>query len=63
MSWVELNVSFKKPQWNLYKIDTIGAWQKYPLYEDVRFKLHSHYVFFYVKAYVRENVHSFFYIT
>ena len=29
---VELNVSFKKPQWNLYKVDTIGAWQKCPLY-------------------------------
>ena len=28
---------FKKPQWNLYKLDTIGAWQKCPLYEDVRF--------------------------
>ena len=34
---VELNVSFKKPQWNLYKLDTIGAWQKCPLYGDVRF--------------------------
>ena len=22
---VELNVSFKKPQWNLYKLDTTGA--------------------------------------
>ena len=34
---VELNVSFKKRQWNLYKLDTIGVWQKYPLYGDVRF--------------------------
>ena len=34
---VELNVSFKKPQWNLYKVDTIGAWQKCSLYGDVRF--------------------------
>ena len=34
---VELNVSFKKPQWNLYKVDNIGAWQKCPLYGDVRF--------------------------
>ena len=25
VSLVELNVSFKKPQWNLYKVDTIGA--------------------------------------
>ena len=24
---VELNVSFKKLQFNLYKVDTIGAWQ------------------------------------
>ena len=30
-------MSFKKPQWNLYKVDTIGAWQKCPLYGDVRF--------------------------
>ena len=30
-------MSFKKPQWNLYKLDTIGAWQKCPLYGDVRF--------------------------
>ena len=36
-SFVELNVSFKKPQWNLYKVDTIGAWQKWPLYGDVSF--------------------------
>ena len=34
---VELHVSFKKPQWNLYKLDTIGAWQKCPLYGDVHF--------------------------
>ena len=34
---VELNVSLKKRQWNLYKLDTIGAWQKYSLYGDVRF--------------------------
>ena len=34
---VELNVFFKKPQRNLYKLDTIGAWQKCPLYGDVRF--------------------------
>ena len=33
----ELNVFFKKPQWNLYKLDTIGAWQKCLLYGDVRF--------------------------
>ena len=31
------NVSFKKSQWNLYKVDTISAWQKCPLYGDVRF--------------------------
>ena len=37
MSLVELNVSFKKPWWNLYKVDTIGAWQKCSLYGDVRF--------------------------
>ena len=37
VSLVELNASFKKPQWNLYKVDTIGAWQKCPLYGDVRF--------------------------
>ena len=37
VSFVELNVSFKKPQWNLYKVDTIGAWQKWPLYGDVSF--------------------------
>ena len=24
-------------QWNLYKADTIQAWKKCPLYEDVRF--------------------------
>ena len=24
----------KKPQWNLYKVDTIGAWQKCLLYGD-----------------------------
>ena len=30
-------MSFKKPQWNLYKVDTIGAWQKCPLYGDNRF--------------------------
>ena len=34
---VELKVSFKKPKWNLYKLDTIGAWQKCLLYGDVRF--------------------------
>ena len=34
---VELNVSFKKPQWNVYKLGTIGLWQKCPLYGDVRF--------------------------
>ena len=27
----------KKPQWNLYKVDTIGAWQKCLLYGDVHF--------------------------
>ena len=37
VSLVEVNVSFKKPQWNLYKLDTIGAWQKCPLYGDVHF--------------------------
>ena len=36
VSLVELNVSFKKPQWNL-KGDIIGAWQKNPLYGDNRF--------------------------
>ena len=30
-------MSFKKPRWNLYKLDTIGAWKKCPLYGDVRF--------------------------
>ena len=35
---VELNVSFKKPQRNLYKVDTIGAWQKWLLYGDVPFR-------------------------
>ena len=30
-------MSFKKPQWNLYKVDTIGARQKCPLYGDVHF--------------------------
>ena len=30
-------MSFKKPQWNLYKLDTIGAWQKCPVYGDARF--------------------------
>ena len=34
---VELKASFKKPKWNLYKLDTIGAWQKCLLYGDVRF--------------------------
>ena len=28
---------FKKSQWNLYKIDTIRAWQKRPLYGAFRF--------------------------
>ena len=28
-------MSFKKPQWNLYKVDTIDSWQKCPLYGDV----------------------------
>ena len=37
MSFVELSVFFKKPRWNLYKVDTTGAWQKCPLYGDVRF--------------------------
>ena len=37
VSLVKLNVSFKKPQWNLYKVHTIGEWQKCPLYGDVRF--------------------------
>ena len=30
-------MSFKKPQWNLYKLDTIDAWQKSPLYGDAGF--------------------------
>ena len=30
-------MSFKKPQWNLYKVETIGAWQKCLLYGDARF--------------------------
>ena len=30
-------MSFKKAQWNLYKVDTIGAWQKFLLYGDVHF--------------------------
>ena len=34
---VGLGVSFKRPQWNLYKVDTNCAWQKCPLYGDVRF--------------------------
>ena len=34
---VELNVSFKKLHWNLYKVDTIGVWKKCPLYGDVHF--------------------------
>ena len=33
---VELNVSFKKPQWKLQKLDTIGARQRCPLYGDFR---------------------------
>ena len=33
----KLSESFKKPQWNLSKVDAIGAWQKCPLYEDVHF--------------------------
>ena len=37
ISLVELNMSFKKPLWNLYKVDTIGTWQKCPLYGDVLF--------------------------
>ena len=37
VSLVELNASFKKPQWNLCKVDTIGTWQKCSLYGDVRF--------------------------
>ena len=28
---------FKKSQWNLYKVGTIGAWKKRPLYGDFRF--------------------------
>ena len=32
ISLVELNVSFKKTQRNLYKVDTTSAWQKCPLY-------------------------------
>ena len=34
---VKLNVSFKKPQWNLYKVDSIGTSQKCPLYGDIHF--------------------------
>ena len=37
VSLVKLNVSFKKSKWNLYKVHTIGEWQKCPLYGDVRF--------------------------
>ena len=37
VSLVELNVSFKKPHWNLYKLDTIVAWQKCTLYGENRF--------------------------
>ena len=37
VSLVELNVSFKKPQCNLYEVNTIGAWQMCPLYGDVCF--------------------------
>ena len=31
-------MSFKKPQWNLYKVDTIGAWLKCLHYGDVHLK-------------------------
>ena len=31
-------MSFKKPQWNLYKMGTIGAWQKRSLCGDIHFK-------------------------
>ena len=31
----EYYVSFKELQWNLYKVETIGAWQKFPYYGDV----------------------------
>ena len=34
---VELHVSFKKPQWNPYKMSTIGTWQKCLFYGDVCF--------------------------
>ena len=34
---VELNMSFKTPQWNLYEVDAIGAWRKCSLYGDVCF--------------------------
>ena len=30
-------MSFKKPQWDLSKVGTIGAWQKCPLYGDAHF--------------------------
>ena len=30
-------MSFKKLQWNLYKVDTINAWQKCQLYGDFHF--------------------------
>ena len=33
-----LNVSFKKPQWYLCKVDTIGAWRKCPLYRQSMWK-------------------------
>ena len=37
VSLVELNLSFEKPHWNLYKVDTIGALQQCSLYGDVHF--------------------------
>ena len=37
VSLVELNLSFEKRHWNLYKVDTIGALQKCSLYGDVHF--------------------------
>ena len=35
------DVSFKKPQWNLYKLDTIGTWQKYQFTFHCLLKIYS----------------------
>ena len=36
-SFFVLTQRLKKPQWNLYKVDITGAWQKCPFCGDVRF--------------------------